>query len=44
MTPNFPVAGLMLAAPSIAAPGVDMLAIPFSVAIFRWAEGLSIAH
>jgi hypothetical protein len=25
MTPNFPVAGLMLAAASIAAPGVDML-------------------
>src|SRR5260370_39259643 len=25
MTPNFPVAGLMLAAASVAAPGVDML-------------------
>jgi hypothetical protein len=25
MTPSFPVAGLMLAAASVAAPGVDML-------------------
>jgi hypothetical protein len=25
MTPNFPIAGLMLAAASVAAPGVDML-------------------
>jgi hypothetical protein len=35
MTPSFPVAGLMLAAASVAAPGVDILGGTLLGSIFR---------
>jgi hypothetical protein len=45
MMPSFPVAGLMLAAASFAAAGVDILGGTLLWCdFFRWAEGLSIAQ